>query len=58
MNAKALASFVGHSSVTITLDRYGHLMPRSEDDEAGLLDAYLKRANSRVRFAAVGSGSA
>jgi hypothetical protein len=34
---------MGHSSLTITLDRYGHLMPGSEDEAAELLDAYLDR---------------
>jgi hypothetical protein len=28
----------------MTLDRYGHLFPRSEDEAAGLLDAYFERA--------------
>jgi hypothetical protein len=36
-----LAIVVGHSSITITLDRYGHLMPGNEEQAAGLLDAYL-----------------
>jgi integrase len=53
VNAKGLAAFMGHSSVTITLDRYGHLMPGSEDEAAGLLDAFLERANTRARLAAV-----
>ena len=44
VNAKALASYMGHASVTITLDRYGHLMPGNEEQAAALLDAYLKRA--------------
>jgi integrase len=44
VNAKALSSYMGHSSITITLDRYGHLMPGNEDEAAGLLDAYLQRA--------------
>lgn len=43
VNAKALSTFIGHSSVMITLDRYGHLFPGSEDEAAGLLDAYLER---------------
>jgi len=30
--------------VTITLDRYGHLMPGSESEAAERLDAYLARA--------------
>jgi integrase len=41
VNAKALSSCMGHSSVAITLDRYGHLMPGKEAEAATLLDAYL-----------------
>jgi integrase len=41
VNAKALSEYLGHSSITITLDRYGHLMPGNEEQAAGLLDAYL-----------------
>jgi integrase len=41
-NVKALAAYMGHSSVTITLDRYGHLMPGNEDEAADRLDAYLR----------------
>jgi integrase len=44
VNAKALSTFMGHASITMTLDRYGHLFPGSEDEAAGLLDAYLERA--------------
>ena len=44
VNAKALSTYMGHASITITLDRYGHLMPGAEDEAAGLLDAYLTRA--------------
>jgi hypothetical protein len=32
---------MGHSSVAITLDRDGHLMPGNEAEAATLLDAYL-----------------
>ena len=53
VNAKALATFMGHASITITLDRYGHLFPGSEDEAAGLLDAYLIRANTGARLAAL-----
>jgi hypothetical protein len=35
---------MGHASVAITLDRYGHLMPGDEEEAADLLDAYLVRA--------------
>jgi integrase len=41
VNAKALASYMGHSSITITLDRYGHLMPGNEAEAVRLVDAYL-----------------
>jgi integrase len=44
VNAKSLSAFMGHASITMTLDRYGHLFPGSEDEAAGLLDAYLERA--------------
>jgi integrase len=69
VNAKALSTYMGHASVSITFDRYGHLMPGNESEAAGMLDAYLARAaaprhNSAtmtpeaVRSAAVESGSA
>lgn len=41
VNAKALSTFMGHAKISITLDRYGHLMPGSEAEAADLLDAYL-----------------
>jgi integrase len=42
VNAKALSTFMGHANISITLDRYGHLMPGAEDEAAGLMDAYLQ----------------
>jgi integrase len=53
VNAKALSTYMGHANISITLDRYGHLMPGNEDEAAGLLDAYLERANTKAREAAV-----
>jgi integrase len=44
VNAKALSSYLGHASVTITYDRYGHLMPGSEDEAVKLVNAYIERA--------------
>lgn len=41
VNAKALATYMGHSSITITLDRYGQLMPGSEELATRQLDAFL-----------------
>jgi integrase len=43
VNAKALSTFLGHASISITLDRYGHLMPGSGDEAVALVDAYLER---------------
>jgi integrase len=44
VNAKALQTFMGHASITITLDRYGHLFPGAEDEAAAMLDAFLERS--------------
>ena len=46
VNVKAISTYMGHASVRITLDRYGHLMPNSESEAAARLDAYLVRASS------------
>jgi integrase len=44
VNAKALSSYLGHASIQVTLDRYGHLMPGSEDEAVALVDAYIERS--------------
>lgn len=42
VNAKALATFMGHSSIKVTFDLYGHLMPGTEAEAAAfLLDTFL-----------------
>jgi integrase len=46
VNAKALTEYMGHEymgheSITVTFDRYGHLMPGNHEQAAALLDAYL-----------------
>ena len=43
---------MGHASITITLDRYGHLFPGNEDEASALIDAYLDR------FGATATGKA
>jgi integrase len=53
VNAKALATFMGHATISLTLDRYGHLFPGSEDEAAELLDAFLEGANTAARLAQV-----
>jgi integrase len=57
VNAKALSSYLGHSSIQITFDRYGHLMPGNEDEAAQLLDGYPARASVAPVFAPVASES-
>jgi integrase len=46
VDAKALQTFMGHASITVTLDRYGKLFPGSEDEAAALLNADLERAHA------------
>ena len=41
---------MGHSSITITLDRYGHLMPGNEEEAAEMLPA-RRRVTTRTRVA-------
>jgi hypothetical protein len=54
VNAKALSVYMGHSSITITLDRYGHLMPGNEVEAAVLSeplsvgDLLLHKPDNRV----------
>lgn len=43
INPKALSSYMGHSSITVTLDRYGHLLPGNEAQAAHMLDNYLRQ---------------
>jgi integrase len=56
VNAKALQSFMGHASITVTLDTYGHLMPGSEAEAAGLVEAYLTAQRERAEDAARAAG--
>jgi integrase len=49
----AFQTYRGHSSIQITYDRYGRLMPGNEDEAAALLDAYLERANTTARLAQI-----
>jgi integrase len=42
INTKALSTYMGHSSITITLDRYGHLLPGNETQTAQLLETWLQ----------------
>ena len=53
VNAKALSVYMGHATISITLDRYGHLMPGNEKEAAGMLDAYLERSDTAERLVQV-----
>jgi integrase len=58
VNAKALSAFMGHSSIKVTFDLYGHLMPGSEAEAAALLDRFLgaEREHAEDRARAAGEG--
>jgi hypothetical protein len=47
---------MGHANISVTLDRYGHLMPGSEDEAAGLIDSYLNAQRERAEEAARAAG--
>ena len=61
VNTKALSTFMGHAKISITLDRYGHLMPGSEAEAAQLLDSYLtvqrEQAEEKAREALTGAST-
>jgi integrase len=43
VNAKALSVIMGHATISITFDTYGHLMPGGLDEAAAAVNAYLGR---------------
>jgi hypothetical protein len=47
---RVVSELIGHASVAITLDRYGHLFPAALDDAAAAFAAYLERADSQTRI--------
>lgn len=50
VNAKSLSTYLGHSSIAITMDRYGHLLPGAGAEAVGLLDGFLERADTAARL--------
>jgi len=44
VNVKALSEYMGHASIAITYDRYGHLLPGAGEQAARMLDALLDDA--------------
>jgi integrase len=43
VNARAITAYMGHASIQITFDLYGHLMPGNEREAVTLIDAFLAR---------------
>ena len=52
VNAKAIQTFMGHATIQMTFDQYGHLMPGSRDQARELVDAYLDAAVQEARIEA------
>jgi integrase len=59
-NPKAIQTFMGHASISITFDQYGHLFPGSRDEVRERMDSYLASCatgapvnSSAERFSAV-----
>ena len=49
-SVKVVSELIGHASIAITLDRYGHLFPAAIDDAAAAFAAYLERADTGHRL--------
>jgi integrase len=56
VNAKALSTIMGHATIAITFDTYGHLMPGGEAEARERIDGYLDRLDGGPRLRAVGGG--
>ena len=41
-NPKAVQEFMGHATITMTFDLYGHLFPGSREEARTRMDAYLE----------------
>lgn len=51
LDLKSISSYLGHASVSFTIDRYGHLLPDTHAEQAARLDAFLDRADTSARLA-------
>lgn len=47
---KAIQAMLGHSSITVTLDRYGHLFPSLSESLADAVDAGFRQAREAATF--------
>jgi integrase len=50
VNAKALSVIMGHSTIAMTFDTYGHLMPGGLDEAAAATNAYLAQMAERPKL--------
>ena len=48
-HAKAIQQHLGHSSITVTFDVYGHLLPDEQDRIAAALDQTYDAAQTRLK---------
>jgi hypothetical protein len=48
MNAKTLCVLMGHANIATTYDKYGHLLPGSEDEAVERLDAYFAQTAAQA----------
>ena len=46
----AYHSYMGHTSITTTIDRYGHLLPGNETEAAGLLEQWLEANTGSAQY--------
>jgi integrase len=54
VNAKALSVIMGHATIAMTFDTYGHLMPGGLDEAAAAANAYLAGDRKRPALRLVG----
>jgi len=54
VNAKALSVIMGHATIAMTFDTYGHLMPGGLDEAAAAANAYLAGDGKRPALRLVG----
>ena len=55
VNPKVIQAWLGHATITETMDTYGRLFPDSEDIGRGVIDAMLAPADMRQMCATEGS---
>jgi hypothetical protein len=48
VDVKTVSARVGHSSATITLSSYAHVLPSGQERAAGVMDGILKARSSKT----------